>query len=167
MPPPDLTQLETVDEGNEGGEEEGRGETVRIRDIEGEEDLACQFLHPCDKPVEMWERTAFWKRGRTTIFDVQICDTDAKRYGNCTPKKVLESAALKKKSKYEETCLEWHRYFTPMLYSVNGMADKQACAAEKWITGIPAGKWTRQYSQMACFIRTRMCLAIFDQTPSS
>ncbi len=44
----------------------------------------------------------FWKRGRTTIFDVQICDTDAKSHGNCTSKKVLESAALKKKNKYEE-----------------------------------------------------------------
>ncbi len=24
-----------------------------------------------------------WKRGRTTIFDVQVCDTDTKSYGNC------------------------------------------------------------------------------------
>ena len=42
----------------------------------------------------------FWKRWRTTIFEVQICDTDAKSYGNRTPKKVLESIALRKKSKY-------------------------------------------------------------------
>ena len=49
--PPDLTQLETVDKGNEGGEEEGGGRTVRIRDIQGEEDLACQFLHPCDNQL--------------------------------------------------------------------------------------------------------------------
>jgi len=39
----------------------------------------------------------FWKRGRTTIFDVMICDTDAKSYGNRTSKKVLESAALRKR----------------------------------------------------------------------
>ncbi len=58
----------------------------------------------------------FWKRGRTTIFDVQICDTDAKSYGNRTSKKVLESAALRKKSKYEEACLERRRDFTPMIY---------------------------------------------------
>ena len=37
--------------------------------------------------------------GRTTIFDVQICDMDAKSYGNHTSKKVLESAALRKKEK--------------------------------------------------------------------
>jgi len=60
---------------------------------------------------------SFWKRGRTAIFDVQICDTDAKSYGNRTLKKVLErSTALRKKNKYEEACLKRHRDFTPMLY---------------------------------------------------
>jgi hypothetical protein len=49
----------------------------------------------------------FWKRGRTTIFDVQVCDINAKSYGNCDSKKVLEGAACRKKDKYEEGCLEW------------------------------------------------------------
>ncbi len=102
----------------------------------------------------------FWKRGRTTIFDVQICDTDAKSYGNRTSKKVLESAALKKTNKYEEACLKRHQDFTPMIYSINGMADKHARAAEKRIAGILAAKWTQQYSQMASFVRTWMGLAI-------
>jgi len=78
----------------------------------------------------------FWKRGRTTIFDIMICDTDAKSYGNHTSKKVLESTVLRKKSKYEEACLERRQDFTPMIYSFNGMVDKHACAAEKRIAGI-------------------------------
>jgi hypothetical protein len=47
-----------------------------------------------------------------------------------------------------------------VIYSVDGMADKHARAAEKRIAGLLAAKWTWQYSQMACFICTRMCLAI-------
>jgi hypothetical protein len=43
---------------------------------------------------------------------------------------------------------------------VVGMADKHARADEKWIAGILMAKWTRQYSQMASFVRTWMCLAI-------
>jgi len=39
-----------------------------------------------------------------------------------------------------------------MLYSIDGMADKHARAAEKRIAGILAAKWTRQYSQMASFV---------------
>ncbi len=102
----------------------------------------------------------FWKRGRTTIFDVQVCGTDAKSYGNCDSKSVLEGAACRKKDKYEEACLKRRRDFTPMIYLVDGMADKHARAAEKRIAGILAAKWTQQYSQMASFVRIRMCLAI-------
>ncbi len=102
----------------------------------------------------------FWKRGRTTIFDVQVCDTDAKSYGNRNLKKVLEGAACRKKDKYEEACLERHRDFTPMIYLIDGMADKHAWAAEKRIASILAAKWIRQYIQMASFVQTWMCLAI-------
>ncbi len=102
----------------------------------------------------------FWKQARTTIFDVQVCDTDAKSYGNHETKKVLESAARRKKDKYKEDCLERRQDFTPTIYSVNGMATKHARAAEKQIPGMLAAKWTRQYSQIASFIQTRMCLAI-------
>jgi hypothetical protein len=102
----------------------------------------------------------FWNRGRTTIFDVQVCDTDAKSYGNRKSKKVLESAARRKKDKYEGACLKRRRDFTPMIYSVDNMADKHARAAERRITSMLAAKWTRQYSQMACFVRTWMCLAV-------
>jgi hypothetical protein len=102
----------------------------------------------------------FWKRGRTTIFDIQVCDTDAKSYGNRVSKKVLEGAARRTKDKFKEACLKQRQDFTPMIYLVNGMADKHALAAEKRIAGILTAKWTQQYSQMASFVRTRMCLAI-------
>ncbi len=102
----------------------------------------------------------FWKRGRITIFDVQVCDTDAKSYGNCNSKKVLEGATCRKKDKCEEAFLERRQDFTPMIYLVDDMADKHARAAEKRIAGILTAKWTRQYSQMASFIRTWMCLGI-------
>ncbi len=82
----------------------------------------------------------FWKRGRTTIFDIQVCYTDAKSYGNRNSKKVLESAACRKKDKYEEACLERRRHFTPMIYSVDGISDKHARVAEKWVAGILAAK---------------------------
>ncbi len=102
----------------------------------------------------------FWKQGRTTIFDIQVCDTDAKSYGNHELNIVLEIAAHRKKDKYKGVCLERRWDFTPMIYSVDGMADKHARTAEKRIAGMLAAKWTRQYSQMASFTRTRMCLAI-------
>ncbi len=82
----------------------------------------------------------FWKQGRTTIFDVQVCDTDAKSYGNHESKKILESAARRKKDKYKGACLERRRDFTPMIYSVDGMADKHSQAAKRRIAGMLAAK---------------------------
>ena len=41
----------------------------------------------------------FWKRGRTTVFEIRATITDAKLYGNTNSGKVLESAARTKKKK--------------------------------------------------------------------
>ncbi len=60
--PPNLTQIKMEDRGNGGGGEDPgavaqgergqeKGGTARVRDIEGEEDLACQVLHPCDNQL--------------------------------------------------------------------------------------------------------------------
>ncbi len=60
--PLNLTQIEMEDWGNRGGGgdpgaiaqgERGQeeGGTVRVREIEGEEDLACQVLHPCNNQL--------------------------------------------------------------------------------------------------------------------
>jgi hypothetical protein len=56
--PPHLPQIKLEDGGNggkgvdpgavaQGGRGQEEGGTVRVRDIKGEEDLACQILHPC------------------------------------------------------------------------------------------------------------------------
>ena len=49
-------------------------------------------------------------------------DTDASSYGNVDSRKVSEHHVLEKKGKCEEACLERRRDFTPMVYSVDGMA---------------------------------------------
>ncbi len=73
---------------------------------------------------------------------------------------MLESSARRKKVKYEEACLERRRDFTPMLYSVDCMAEKHTRAAERRVAGMLSIKWKRYYSEMAHFVRTRMCLAV-------
>ena len=102
----------------------------------------------------------FWHRGRTAIFDVRITDTDAKSYGNTASAKLLERAAREKRDKYEDACLERRKDFTPLVYSVDGLAGKAARAAERRLAALLAAKWGRQYSAMVNFIRTRMSLAV-------
>ena len=106
----------------------------------------------------------FWNQGRGTVFDVRICDTDSRSYGNTSSCKILECHAKEKKDMYETACLDCRRDFTPLVYSIDGMASKDVRMAEQRIAWLLAKKWSRTYSDMASFICTRMSLAIVKST---
>lgn len=101
-----------------------------------------------------------WKKGETCILDIRVTDTDAKSYASTSSAKVLEKAAKVKKDKYLDVCLERRRSFAPIVYSVDGMACKEAKAFEKRIASLLASKMDRRYSEMVGFVRARMSLAV-------
>jgi hypothetical protein len=47
-----------------------------------------------------------------------------------------------------------------MVYSVDGIAGREAWIAEKWLATHLAGKWNREYSQMVYYVRVRMAIAV-------
>ena len=101
-----------------------------------------------------------WDKGSDCILDIRVTDTDAKSYIPYTSRKVLERAAKEKKDKYLAPCLERRRSFVPLIYSVDGMACKEAKAFERRVASLMASKWDRQYSEMVGFVRGRMSLAV-------
>ena len=101
-----------------------------------------------------------WEKGSDCILDIRITDTDAKSYQNIASAKVLERAAKVKKDKYLIACLERRRTFMPLVYSVDGMACKEALAFKKRVASLLASKWNRPYSEMVGFVRGRMSLAV-------
>ncbi|KAL7478783.1 hypothetical protein ACHAW6_004560 [Cyclotella cf. meneghiniana] len=103
---------------------------------------------------------SFWSHGRGTVFDVRTCDMDSRSYGATSSTKILKRHAKEKKEKYEAACLECRRDFTPLIYSVDGMASKDARTAEWRVAWLLAQKWKRTYSDISNFIRTWMSLAI-------
>ena len=68
--------------------------------------------------------------------------------------------AKEKKDKDLDACLERRRSFAPLVYSVDGMACKEAKAFEKRVASLLASKWDRQYSEMVGFVRGRMALSV-------
>ena len=94
----------------------------------------------------------FWEHGRTCILDMRIMDTN----------KVLEQHGKEKKDKYLQNCLEMRKGFTPMVYSVDGIAGQEARNVEKRLaTKLQlAGKWKREYSQMVYYVRVRMAIVV-------
>ena len=91
---------------------------------------------------------------------MRITDTDAKSYRKKDLGKVLLQHEKEKKDKYLRTCLELRKDFTPMVYSVDGIAGREARNAEKRLATHLASKWNRGYSQMVYYVRVRMAIAV-------
>jgi len=87
-------------------------------------------------------------------------DTDARSYRKKEFAKVLEQHEKEKKDKYLQNCLEMQKDFTPMVYSVDGIAGRKARNAEKRLATHLAGKWNREYSQMVYYVRVRMAIVV-------
>ena len=50
--------------------------------------------------------------------------------------------------------------FTPMLYSVDRIAGREAKSAEKRLASYLARKWRKNYSEMVFYVRARMALSV-------
>ena len=101
-----------------------------------------------------------WKKGDSCILDVRVMDMDTKSYHSSTSAKLLERAARMKRAKYEKACFEQRRSFMALVYPVDGIAGKGTRAYEKWIANIFAGKWSREYSSVAGWVKAPMAIAI-------
>ena len=51
-----------------------------------------------------------------------------------------------------------------MVYSVDGVAGREARSAEKRLAILLAANWKRQYSQVVYFVRVRMQIALVRST---
>jgi hypothetical protein len=61
---------------------------------------------------------------------------------------------------YLHSCLEQRRDFTPMVYSVDGLAGREAKAAEKRLASHLSAKWKKDYSTMVHYVRVRMAISV-------
>ena len=89
---------------------------------------------------------SFWTRGTQCIFDVRVTDTSTKSYRKKDLRKVLATQEKEKKDKYLRKCLEKRKHFTPLVFSVDGMAGREAKKAMKHLALMMlAEKWERPH----------------------
>jgi hypothetical protein len=102
----------------------------------------------------------FWQRGRQSIFDVRITDPDARSARARDFTKILAMHEKEKKDKYLQTCLQMRKDFTPLVYTVDGIAGREARNAERRLASHLGTKWRKGYSEMVHYVRVRMALAV-------
>jgi len=127
------------------GAAEGAAASVVETDLEG------------DKGIR-----GFWSVGSECIFDIRNTNTESRTHRNKDPTKakVLQAQEKEKRGKYEGACHEQRKDFTPLVYSIDGMAGPATRAAEKRMASRLAWKRKREYSEMVGYIKTRMALAV-------
>jgi hypothetical protein len=128
----------------------------------GEEDAPTASTDQTPPTGERGDASAhgFWQRGRTAIFDVRITDTQSRSYRNKDYQKVLAQQEKEKKNQYLRPCLEMRKDFTPLVYSVDGIAGREAKNAEKRLAYHLSEKWHKQLPQMVYYVRIRMAIAV-------
>ena len=89
-----------------------------------------------------------------------IVNLDAGSYLPQTSAKALATSEKEKKDKYLEPCLERQRYFTPMVYSVDGFFGTEAVSAQQRISSLISNNLKREYYEMCGFVRSWMSLVI-------
>ena len=102
----------------------------------------------------------FWQRQRMAIFDVRITDTDARSARGRDYTKILAAHEKEKKDKYLDPCHQMRKDFTPLVYTVDGIAGREARNAERRLAAHLGMKWKKGYSEMVHYVRVRMALAV-------
>ena len=106
----------------------------------------------------------FWQRGHTTIFDVCIMVTQSCSYQNKDYQNVLVQQEKEKKNQYLCLCLKMQKDFTPLVYSVDGIAGREAKNAEKHLTYHLSEKWHKPLPQMVYMFGLECPLLWYIQT---
>ncbi len=73
---------------------------------------------------------------------------------------VLAQQEKEKKNQYLQPCLEMRKDFTLLVYSVDGIAGREAKNAEKRLAYHLSEKWHKQLPQMVYYVRIRMAIAM-------
>ena len=102
----------------------------------------------------------FWQPGHTAIFDVRITDTQSCSYRNRDYQNVLSQQEKEKKNQYLRPCLEMWKDFAPLVYSVDGIAGREAKNAEKRLANHLLEKWHKQLPQMVYYVQIQMAFAV-------
>ena len=88
-----------------------------------------------------------WQPQAMALFDIRVVDTDARSYLSHSPSDVLASAEVEKKRKYCDASAERRATFTPLCFSVDGLAgDEAACflkhlRRKKFVSRLGAPLW--------------------------
>ena len=102
-----------------------------------------------------------WSPQSEALFDIRVTDTDVQSYLGHAPESILFQ---EKKQNYSAAANACRAHFTPLCFSVDGLAGSEAaCFIKRLATGL-SSKWERNYYEVLCWVCTRLAFAILRAT---
>ena len=105
-----------------------------------------------------------WQPQAMALFDIRVVDTDARSYLSHSPSDVLASAEAEKKRKYCDASAERRATFTPLCFSVDGLAGDEAACFLKHLGRSLSVVWERHYGEVIGWLRARLAFALVRAT---
>ena len=109
--------------------------------------------------ADLFCRGVYVRQGGAS-FDIRVSDTDVISYQNKSPKSVLHSPEVEKKTKYSDACQERPMSFTPLVVSVDGMLAPEFASFLRRIGEALPTKWEKPYSKTMSWEKCRLSFAV-------
>ena len=101
-----------------------------------------------------------WSPQTKVLFNVHVCDTDTQSYLGHTPALVLLKAEAEKKSKYSTAATVCRAHFSPLYFSVDGLAGPKASSFLQQLAAGLVLQWKKHYSEVLYWIRAILGLPL-------
>ena len=105
-----------------------------------------------------------WLPQAEALFDIRIIDTDAQSYLSQPPASVILTAENEKKRKYLDASVTCRAHFTPLCFSVDGVAGSEAASFLRRLAISLSSRWERSFADVIFWIRARLAFAILRAT---
>ena len=109
--------------------------------------------------VDLGER-GVWEPQAMALFDIRVVDNDARSYLSQSPGAVLASAEAEKNRKYYDACTERRATFTPLCFSVDGLAGDEAACFLKHLARSLSINWERHHGEILEWLQARLEFAL-------
>ena len=105
-----------------------------------------------------------WLPQAEALFDIRIIDTDAQSYLSQPPASVILTAENEKKRKYLDASVARRAHFTPLCFSLDGVAGSEAASFLRRLAICLSLRWERSFADVIFWIRARLAFAILRAT---
>ena len=105
-----------------------------------------------------------WLPQAEALFDICIIDSDAQSYLGQSPTQVLSVAENEKKRKYLDAAVARRAHFTPLCFSVDGIAGSEAASFLNRLAYCLSARWWRSYANIMFWICAQLSFDILRAT---